>query len=177
MKNNLAYKRNSDLITLNAQWFKADNCNLSTSLSLSNKNPVPDYYVFFAINPKQDSDEFSDQDGMLNNSVIFRLEPSQCFAICETIILISGGRVSETESFEIKTDPTISAYKSQLKSLRFNEEYDDSNKVTKVILNITVDKQPFTCSIDLPTALSIKDVLKEYAKKTIDLNVSARVGQ
>ncbi len=177
MRNNLAYKRNNDLITLNAQWFKADNCNLSTSLSQSSKNPVPDYYVFFAINPKQDSDEFCDQSGMLNNSVIFRLEPSQCFVICETISLISDGRVSETESFEIKTDPTISAYKSQLKSLRFNEEYDDNNKVTNVILNIAVDGQPFTCSIDLPTALSIKDVLQEYAKKAINLNVSARVDQ
>ena len=177
MRNNLAYKRNNDLITLNAQWFKADNCNLSTSLSQSNKNPIPDYYIFFAINPKQESDEFSDQDGKLNNPIIFRLEPSQCFVICETISLISDGRVSETESFEIKTDPTISAYKSQLKSLKLNEEYDDSNKVTKVILNIAVDGQPFICSIDLPTALSIKDVLQEYAKKTIDLNISARVDQ
>ena len=177
MRNNLAYKRNTDLITLNAQWFKADNCNLSTSLSLSSKNPIPDYYVFFAIIPKQDSDEFSDQSGMLNNSVIFRLEPSQCFAICETISLISVGKVSETESFEIKTDPTISAYKSQLKSLKLNEEYDDSNKVTRVIIKIAVDDQPFTCSIDLPTALSIKDVLREFAKKAIDLNVSARVDQ
>ena len=177
MRNNLAYTRNNDLITLNAQWFKADNCNLSTSLSQSSKNPVPDYYVFFAINPKQDSDEFSDQSGMLNNPVIFRLEPSQCFAICETISLISDGRVSETESFEIKTDPTISAYKSQLKSLRLNKDYDDNNKVTRVILNIAVDGKPFTCSIDLPTALSIKDVLQEYVKKAIDLNVSARVVQ
>ena len=177
MRNNLAYKCNSDLITLNAQWFKADNCNLSTSLSQSTKNPVPDYYVFFAINPKQDSDEFSDQSGMLSSSVIFRLEPSQCFAICETISLISDGRVSETESFEIKTDPTVSAYRSQLKSLKFNEVYDDNNKVTRVILNIAVDGQPFTCSIDLPTALSIKDVLQEYAKKAINLNVSARVDQ
>jgi hypothetical protein len=54
MRNNLAYKRNTGLVTLNAQWFKADNCNLSTSLSQSNKNPIPDYYVFFAINPKQE---------------------------------------------------------------------------------------------------------------------------
>ncbi len=177
MRNNLAYKRNNGLITLNAQWFKADNCIMSTSLSQSSINPIPDYYIFFAINPKQDSDEFSDQSGMLNNSVIFRLEPSQCFAICETISLISNGRVSETETFEIKTDPTISAYKSQLKSLKFNEDYDESNKVTKVIINIAVDGQPFTCSIDLPTALSIKDVLQEYTKKAIDLNVSARVGQ
>ena len=52
-----------------------------------------------------------------------------------------------------------------------------SNKVTRVIIEITVDGQPFTCSIDLPTALSIKDVLQEYARKAIDLNVSARVGQ
>ena len=177
MRNNLAYKRNTDLTTLNAQWFKADNCILSTSLSQSSKNPIPDYYVFFAINPKQESDEFSDQSDMLNNPVIFRLEPSQCFAICETISLISVGKVSETETFEIKTDPTISAYKSQLKSLKFNEEYDDSNKVTRVILNIAVDGQPFTCSIDLPTALSIKDVLKEYASKAIDLNVSPRLSQ
>ena len=177
MRNALGYKRNNDLITLNAQWFKADNCNLTTSLSQSSKNPVPDYYVFFAINPKQGSDEFSDQSGMLNNSAIFRLEPSQCFAICETISLISDGRVSETERFEIKTDPTISAYKSQFKSLSFNEKYDDSNKVTKVILNIAVDGQLFTCSIDLPTALSIKDVLQEYARKAIDLNVSAKVDQ
>ena len=177
MINNLAYKRSNDLITLNAQWFKADNCNLSTSLSQSTKNPVPDYYVFFAINPKQDSDEISDQIAMLNNSVIFRLEPSQCLAICETISLISDGRVSEAESFEIKTDPTISAYKSPLKSLKFNEEYDDKNKVTRVIIEITVDRQPFTCSIDLPTALSIKDVLQEYARKAIDLNVSARIDQ
>ena len=177
MRNNLAYKRNTELITLNAQWFKADNCNLSTSLSQSSKNPVPDYYVFFAINPKQDSDESSDQDGILNNPVIFRLEPSQCFSICETISLISNGRVNETESFEIKNDPTISAYKTQIKSLKFNEEYDDKNKVTRVILNIAVDGQPFTCSIDLPTALSIKAVLREFAKKAIDLNVSARVDQ
>ena len=113
----------------------------------------------------------------MNNSVIFRLEPSQCFAICETISLISDGRVSEAESFEIKTDPTISAYKSPLKSLKFNEEYDNKNKVTRVIIEITVDRQPFTCSIDLPTALSIKDVLQEYARKAIDLNVSARIDQ
>ena len=177
MRNNVAYKRKKDLITLNVQWFNADNCNLSTSLSQSSKNPVPDYYVFFAINPKQDSDEFSDQSGMLNTSVIFRLEPSQCFAICETISLIFDGRVSETERFEIKTDPTISAYKSQLKSLKLNENYDDNNKVTQVILNIAVDGQPYICSIDLPTALSIKNVLQEYAKKAIDLNVSARVDQ
>ena len=177
MRNNLTYKRNNDLITLNAKWFKADNCNLSTSLSQSSKNPIPDYYAFFAVNPKQNSDELSDQSGMLNNSVIFRLEPSQCFAICEIITLISDGRVSEIETFEIKTDPTISAYKSQLKSLRFNEEYDDSNKLTKVIINIAVDKQPFTCSIDLPTALSIRDVLQEYARKAIDLNISVRMGQ
>ena len=177
MRNNLAYKRNNDLITLNAQWFKADNCNLSTSLSQSSKNPVPDYYVFFAINPKQDSGEFSNRNGMLNNSVIFRLEPSQCFGICESLGLISDGRVSDTESFEIKTDPTISAYKSQLKSLKFNEEYDDSNKVTTVIIEIAVDGLPFSCLLDLPTALSIKDVLQEYAKKAIDLNVSARVDQ
>ena len=177
MRNNLAHKRTKDLTTLNAQWFKADNCNLSTSLSQSSKNPIPDYYVFFGINPKQDSDKFSDQSGMLNNSVIFRLEPSQCLAICETISLISVGKVSETETFEIRTDPTISAYRSQLKSLKFNEDYDESNKVTKVIINIAVDGQPFTCSIDLPTALSIKDVLQEYAKKAINLNVSARVDQ
>jgi hypothetical protein len=46
--------------------------------------------------------------------------------------------------------------------------------VTKVILNIAVDDQPFKCSIDLPTALSIKDVLHEYTRKAIDLNIAAK---
>jgi hypothetical protein len=101
MRNSVACKRKKDLITLNAQWFNVDNCNLSTSLSPSTKNHIPEYYVFFAINPKQDIDELGDQEGMLNNNVIFRLEPSQCYSICETIKLISEGRISETESFEI----------------------------------------------------------------------------
>jgi hypothetical protein len=49
----------------------------------------------------------------------------------------------------------------------FNEEYDAPNEVTRLIIEIAVDGHPFKCSIDLPTALSIKDVLKEFAKKAI----------
>jgi hypothetical protein len=40
MRNNVAYKRKKELITLDAQWFNADNCNLSTSLSQSTKNHI-----------------------------------------------------------------------------------------------------------------------------------------